>query len=120
MSGLSLKDVLSLCERYPELSFTQVQQFIILASRLKNDILLAQPSSVQASDPPEILPPTIATFLQNSCEVSSTCIRHCWEALRSTIWHNADSVEDTTEQDFTTHGHPLGLCVLKAVFEMAL
>ncbi|KAF8232726.1 hypothetical protein L208DRAFT_1561138, partial [Tricholoma matsutake] len=97
------------------LSFAQVQCFIILASRLKNDILLAQPSSAWASDPPEILLPTIATFLQNSCEVSSTCIGHCWEALRSTIWHNVDSVEDMTEQDFTTHGHPFGLCVLKAL-----
>lgn len=54
---LHLQDVVNLGQEYPQLSFNQVQQFILLASKLKDDILLAQPSSVLAIDPPDIIPP---------------------------------------------------------------
>ena len=46
MSSLNLQTVGALTDKYPELSFSQVQQFIALASKLKDDILLAQPLSV--------------------------------------------------------------------------
>ncbi|KAF8238014.1 hypothetical protein L208DRAFT_1244754, partial [Tricholoma matsutake] len=97
-------------------TFGQVQQFIALASKLKDDILLAQPSSVFMLDPPEILPPTISTFLQISCSISVDCVYACWEALKSTIWNDVNHVEDShITQDFATYGHPLGLCALKCV-----
>ncbi|KAF8231666.1 hypothetical protein L208DRAFT_1162769, partial [Tricholoma matsutake] len=69
------------------LSFGQVQQFIALASKLKDDILLSQPSFVLMFDPPKFLPSTITTFLQKSCGISLACVEVCWEALKSTIWH---------------------------------
>ena len=118
MSTLNLQDVVALSYNYPDLSFGQVQQFISLASKLKNDILLAQPLSVPAFNPPDILPPTITTFLQKSCGISVSCVDKCWEALKSTIWNDDHlQVEDSilVTQDFATHGHPLGLCASKCV-----
>ncbi|KAF8232623.1 hypothetical protein L208DRAFT_1001064, partial [Tricholoma matsutake] len=61
--------------------------FIALASKLKDDILLAQLSFVLVLDPPKFLPPTITTFLQNSCGISLACVESCWETLKSTIWN---------------------------------
>ncbi|KAF8219600.1 hypothetical protein L208DRAFT_1417992 [Tricholoma matsutake] len=109
MANLSLKDALLLCEKYPELSFTQVQQFMTLASKLKDDILLAQPASIVASGPPEVLPPIVAAFLKNSCRVSAICVQECWAALRMPIW--TDNIESSVEESFAVHGHSFGLCV---------
>ncbi|KAF8228308.1 hypothetical protein L208DRAFT_1292379 [Tricholoma matsutake] len=109
MSSLRLQDTVLLAEQHPELSFSQVQQIISLASRLKDDILLTQPSSVLAFDPPDVLPPTVSTFLQNSCGISMACVEACWDTLRTTIWHDAQSLEDSLIHDFLVHGHSLGL-----------
>ncbi|KAF8219141.1 hypothetical protein L208DRAFT_1342983 [Tricholoma matsutake] len=95
MSSLRLQDIVLLAEQHPELSVSQVQQFISLASRLKDNILLAQPSSVLAFDPPDVLPPTVSTFLQNRCGISMACVEACWDTLKTTIWHHdAQSLED--------------------------
>ena len=112
--SLRLQDVVNLSQEYPQLSFNQVHQFISLASKLKDDILLAQPSSILAFDPPEIIPPTITTFLQHACKLSSDCVEACWKTLKYTIWDDANGlqVEDSTVHDFAAHGHSLGLCTL--------
>jgi hypothetical protein len=115
MSSLTLQDVVGLSQEYPQLSFSQVQQFVLLASKLKDDIILAQPSSILVFDPPEILPPTIATFLQHCCDISADCVDSCWHTLKSTVWHNTNSLEDSTIHDFAVHGHSLGLCALLLV-----
>jgi hypothetical protein len=109
MSSLKLRDAVLLTNHHPELSFGQVQQFICLASRLKDDILLTQPLSVLALDPPDVLPPTISTFLRHSCGISLACVEACWDTLKTTIWHEAHSL-DKVVHDFAVHGHPLGLC----------
>ena len=44
-----LQDILPLSQRYLELSLGKIQQFVLLASKLKDDILLAQLSSILAS-----------------------------------------------------------------------
>ncbi len=116
MSSLRLQDMLLLIEQHPELSFGQVQQFISLASRLKDDILLTQPSSVLVLDPPDVLPPSVSTFLQNSCAMSVYCVEACWNTLNSTIWNDEHTLEDSLIQDFAAHGHSLGLCVLLCQF----
>jgi hypothetical protein len=46
------------------LSLGQVVQFLTLAARLKDDILLTQPPLLSGSDPPDVLPPTVNDFLQ--------------------------------------------------------
>lgn len=113
MSLLRLQDTVLLTERYPELSLGQIQQFISLATKLKDDILLAQPSSVLALDPPDVLPPTVLLFLQNSCNISLACVETCWDVLKTTIWHDVHGLEDSVIHDFAVHGHSLGLCAFK-------
>ena len=108
--SLRLQDVVNLSQEYPQLSFNQVQQFILLASKLKDDILLAQPSSILAFDPPDILPPTITTFLQHACKISMDCVDTCWNTLKFTIWDDANGLDDSTIHDFAAHGYSLGLC----------
>jgi hypothetical protein len=114
MSSLRLRDMLLLTEQHPELSFGQVQRFISLASRLKDDILLTQPSSVLLLDhhPPDVLPPSVSTFLQNSCAMSVYCVEACWNTLNSTIWNDEHTLENSLIRDFAAHGHSLGLCAL--------
>jgi hypothetical protein len=113
--SLRLQDVVHLDQEYPQLSFNQVQQFILLASKLKDDILLAQPSStgILAFDPPDIISPTITMFLQHACQISADCVDACWNALKYTIWNDANDLEDSTIHDFEAHGHSLGLCTLQ-------
>jgi hypothetical protein len=111
MSSLNLQDILPLSQRFP-VSLGKIQQFVLLASKLKDDILLVQQTSALAFDPPMILPPTVTTFLQNSCEISEPCVEECWEILKSTIWNDANNLEDSIIADFTAHGHSLGLCAL--------
>ena len=112
MSSLQLQDMVLLTEQNPELSFDQVQQFISLASRLKDDILLTQ----LAFDPPDVLPPTVSTFLQlqKSCGISVDCVEACWNILKSTIWNDAHNLEDSLIRDFAAHSH--FLCVTISVF----
>ncbi|KAF8225954.1 hypothetical protein L208DRAFT_1503394, partial [Tricholoma matsutake] len=106
MSSLKLEDVMVLSQQYPNLSFNTIQRFISLALRLKDDILLAQPLSIVVSDHPDVLPPTIVTFLQASCSISEDSINSCWEALKSTVWLHVNSEEDNAIlDDFAKHGH---------------
>jgi hypothetical protein len=110
MSSLRLQDAVLLANQHPEISFGQVQQFIRLASRLKDDIRLAQPSFVPAVNPPDVLPPTISTFLRDSCSISVACVEACWNTLKMTIWHEEQSL-DSLLNDFAANGHSLGLCM---------
>jgi hypothetical protein len=112
MSSLRLQDTVLLTNQHPELSFGQVQQFIGLASRLKDDILLVQPSSILALDPPDVLPPTISTFLKNSCSISVACVEACWDTVKMTIWHDAQSLEDNLIHDFAVQSFSWPLYVV--------
>lgn len=121
MSSLRLQDTFLLtqhCQQYPELSLGQVQQFISLAARLKDDILLAQPSSVLALNPPDVLPPTVSMFLQKSCSIPLVCVETCWDILKTTIWHDAHGLdsEDNLIHDFSAHGYSLGLCAFNFIY----
>jgi hypothetical protein len=111
MSSLRLQDTVLLTEQYPDLSLGQVQQFISFTTRLKDDILLAQPSSVLAHNPPDVLPPTVSIFLQISCSFSQACVE-TWDVLKKTIWHDLHGLrlEGSLIHDFSVHGHSLGLC----------
>ena len=114
-SSLRLQDTVLLTEQYPDISLGQVQQFISLAARLKDDILLAQPSSVLALHPPDVLPPTVSMFLGNSCSFSQLCVETCWDRLKTMIWHDAHGhkLEDSLIDVFAVHGHSLGLCAFR-------
>ncbi|KAF8057809.1 hypothetical protein FPV67DRAFT_1677039 [Lyophyllum atratum] len=105
MADISIKFMSRLCDIHPRLTLRQVMQFVTLARSLKDDIILTQPAVIPASDPPEILPPSVKTFLEDSCKISEECVEDCWEVLRSTIW----GVGVNREQDFAEHGHSRGL-----------
>jgi hypothetical protein len=107
---LDMQEILALNQKHSELSLQQLIKFILLASKMKNDIILVQPTSIPASHPPDVLPPSITLFLQNSCGISETCVTSCWEALKSSVWYESHSFTDTSESDFAKHGHPMGLC----------
>ena len=95
--------------QYSELSLEQLIKFIMLASKLKHNIILVQPTSIPASHPPNILPPLITPFLQNSCGISETCVTSWWDTLKSIIWYESHWFTDTSESDFAEHG---SLCVV--------
>ncbi|KAF8229572.1 hypothetical protein L208DRAFT_1286352 [Tricholoma matsutake] len=92
-----MQEILALNQKHPELSLQQILWFITLALKMKNDIILAQPTHIPSSDPPDILPPSITLFLGNSCGISEICVTSCWEALRSTVWYESDSFKDSSE-----------------------
>ncbi|KAF8233113.1 hypothetical protein L208DRAFT_1268572 [Tricholoma matsutake] len=89
-----MQEILALSQKHSELSLHQILKFIMLAMKMKNDIILVQPTSVPASDPPNVLPPSIMQFLQNSCGISETCVTSCWEALKSAVWYESNSFKD--------------------------
>jgi len=89
-----------------------VIRFISLASKLKNDILLVQPARVSATEPPEVLPPTIVAFLASTCEMPPADVRHCWDALKGTVWNRPNLLLDQSEGAFAAHGISRGLCMI--------
>ena len=99
----------------PDLAIDQMFRFITLASKLKDDILLVQPSSVPLTRPPDILPPTIMVFLQKSCNMTENDIVCCWDILKSVIWYEAGSFSSDSEEYFAQHGHIMGLCMSVAL-----
>jgi hypothetical protein len=107
---LDMQEIFALNQKHSELSLQQIFKFIMLATKMKNDIILVQPTSVPASDPPDVLPPSITLFLQNSCGITENCVISCWEVLKSAVWYDSDSFKDSSESDFAEHGHPMGLC----------
>ncbi|KAF8229681.1 hypothetical protein L208DRAFT_1285549 [Tricholoma matsutake] len=106
-----MQEILVLSQKHSELLLQQIFKFIMLATKMKNDIILVQLTSIPASDPPDILLPLIMQFLQNSCGISKTCVTSCWEALKSAVWYESNSFKDTSESDFAEHSHSMGLCL---------
>jgi len=95
----------------PDLTIIQVFRFISLAIKLKDDIILVQPSSVPVSEPPEILPPTTMVFLQRSCDMTEEYVINCWHILKLIIWYEAGQFDGDCEDYFIRNGHILGLCM---------
>jgi hypothetical protein len=58
----------------------QLIKFVAYSSRLKDDILLVQPSSYPASQTP-ILSPAIQLFLSDTCSIPPDAVPHFWAAL---------------------------------------
>ena len=60
--------------------------FILYASRLKNKILAAQPSSHLPDIVPDFLPISVVKFLASSCVLSEQEVEVCWEFLKELMW----------------------------------
>ena len=111
MATLDNLALATLNARCPDLTINQVFRFISLAIKLKDDIILVQPSSVSVSEPPEILPPTTMVFLQRSCEMMEEYVIDCWNILKLIIWYEAGQFDGDYEDYFIRNGHSLGICM---------
>ncbi|KAG1905759.1 uncharacterized protein F5891DRAFT_894057, partial [Suillus fuscotomentosus] len=59
------------------LTLETIFTFALLATSLKNDIILTQPTTHDVHEPPMFLPPSIVTFLSSACVLSSESLRMC-------------------------------------------
>ncbi|KAG1782058.1 hypothetical protein EV702DRAFT_1239534 [Suillus placidus] len=62
------------------------EKFINLATLLKNDIILVEPSLSPTSDPLFVLSPAITTFLSAGCSISPAEVSGAWSLLKDVIW----------------------------------
>jgi hypothetical protein len=92
-----------------EITLAQLTTLVSLASRLKDDILLAQPAHLAADCPPPILPPSIITFLSGSCKITVHEVEICWSLLKQTIWDGRDTQVAIDRGLFASHGFAHGL-----------
>ncbi|KAJ7510585.1 hypothetical protein B0H11DRAFT_1701214 [Mycena galericulata] len=95
-----------------QLGLQQVLQFLRLAACLKNDIILCQPSRVSTECAPDVLPPSVASFLSEATEIPLPQIDTCWDVLKNDAWEYP-SVEQVTLEDeeaFVNFGWARGLC----------
>ncbi|KAG2095660.1 uncharacterized protein F5147DRAFT_584431 [Suillus discolor] len=67
-------------------SLSSLFRFITIGTTLKNDIILAEPSSAPINDPPSVLPPAIARFLGAGCAISPAQVSDAWTLLKDIIW----------------------------------
>ena len=91
-------------------SIAQLYTFITCAAVVKNDILLSQPSNHPFDEPPNVLPPAIATLLGRICGLPRSVVTDCWENTKETIWGHSKLAAPTAlrEEMFREHGHNLG------------
>jgi hypothetical protein len=84
--------------------------FVMVTSRLKNDILLAQPSRHPVLQPPEFLPPSVVAFLTHSCGLDEPTVGQAWQILRDIVWRESVSFssQEALEDIFRAHGHQFG------------
>ncbi|KAG1810711.1 hypothetical protein EV424DRAFT_1542829 [Suillus variegatus] len=88
-------------------SLTSLFQFITLATRLKNDIILVEPSLSPTSDPPFVLSPAVTVFLSAGCSISPAEVNDAWSLLKDVIWSGGITVD--VGRLWETHGTQRGL-----------
>jgi hypothetical protein len=91
------------------LTIGKILHFVSYASSLKNDILLSQPASQSQFTPPDILPPTLESFLSEACDIPAKFTKSCWEVFKETVWEESKVKRDQEEKDFCEHRHVHGL-----------
>ena len=111
MGGVTLDELLQQFRSSPlsfnGLTWEQLVQFTTLASKVKNDIILTQPANVPESEPPDVLPPSVAAFLGDSCMLMPAQVEDCWKVMKGVVWRTAPSIP--VETIFAEHGHQYGL-----------
>lgn len=93
------------------LSTYQLLAFFRLASCLKDDVLLAQPSRAPPTEPPRALPLSVVVFLAEATAIESRHIELLWRETRFILWSlpSADQAALEDEQAFVTYGLPKGI-----------
>ena len=86
----SLRDVYTVMSSFPllldHLTLSGLHLAITVLSRLKNDILAAQPPSHDPNIPPPALPIHIATFVAEFIQIDTELVEVLWHAIKSTVW----------------------------------
>lgn len=93
------------CPGMAELTFLNLGiqklfQFTRLLSSIKADILLAQPQDQSLEDsPPEVLPPSIARFIEDALALPTDSGQLVWESLKGSIW-SMDGLPMLVDDDY--------------------
>jgi hypothetical protein len=87
MSELSTLSQLLISSAQPPVALEQLIKFVAFASRLKDDILLAQPAAFLAENRRPVLPPSIQGFLSDACSIPLTSINIIWKVVFQTAWN---------------------------------
>jgi len=103
----------------PSVDLQKVLSFVIYASQLRNDIILAQPGSYNPNNRPArpFLPPTIEEFIATVVAIPRELVPSLWEALSDLCMHSNlhQEVNDVSQgKVFEAHGHSRGIseCLL--------
>ena len=96
---------------YNQISLNKIIHFIILMSKLKNDIILTQPGDRSASEAAVILPPSIEAFLGEALDIQKEHLLKLWEVLKDTIWRldTSEFLGDQQEMVYQAHGYQYGI-----------
>ena len=82
--------------------------FIQYASRLKNEILLAQNSSHLPNIVPQFLPISVVNFLASSCALSEKEVEECWTVVKELVWSTYILDDKAVSTAFRDHGTDKG------------
>lgn len=105
-----------------QVKFEQIFHMIPLASRLKDNILLAQSSEHDPAVAPAVISPAIQIFLSEACRLQEEVVQGLWGALKEVIWseHVASVVEDSGHLAVhLEHGHSVGLSAFFYLFNLS-
>jgi hypothetical protein len=89
-------------------SILKLSCFIQYASRLKNEILLAQKSSHLPNIVPQFLPVSVVKFLASSCILSEQEVEECWKVVKELVWSAYILDDKAMSVAFKDHGTDKG------------
>ncbi|KAJ2936392.1 hypothetical protein H1R20_g702, partial [Candolleomyces eurysporus] len=108
-----MKALLDALNENTALSLPYLMKFIIYASTLKNDIILAYPSTFQGwQDAPPFLPPSMVEFLAAACTITQADVERCWALVKGVVWaldpstFNDTSLLAAFKISGSRHGYP--------------
>jgi hypothetical protein len=92
------------------LTLGKILHFITCTSHLRDDILLTQPTTQPATAAPDVLPPSVATFLGAVLGIPQPFVDRCWTIFRNTVWDNDEQfIHQDLDGIFRQHGLPFGI-----------
>jgi hypothetical protein len=104
-----MQDLLNLIRQQGPDQLKQVLSFIHYASRLKNEILLAQPPTQDTQTAPLDLPDGIEIFLAAACNMFLQDVIDCWAVVRNLVWDIEILDDKAVSRSFWQHGIDTGL-----------
>jgi hypothetical protein len=116
MSELSTLTQLLVLSAQPPVAFEQLVKYVAFASRLKDDILLAQPAAFNFTDNRcPVLPPTIQGFLSDACLIPLSSINIIWSVVFQIVWKTnleispAAGASGSLLSEYEKFGHSRGI-----------